>query len=197
MTVTIPPQKPILIIGAGISGLATARLLTEHQIPNIVFEASAADRGQGYAISLHEWAFKPLLSDLGDIPTITLQKAVAPDRQIGGLGWIDQAMRDVSTGETLMAPDHERPETDCKKQPVVFRSNRNALRQWLCDVGEDEIDIRYEHKLTSFSGSLGAVKAEFEHGACFEGSMIIAADGLHSTGTSPPSPSNISKPLLT
>ena len=184
MTVTKPTSKPILIVGAGISGLATARLLTEHQIPNIVFEASSSDRGQGYTISLHEWAFKPLLSDLGNLPVVQLQKAVAPDRHIGGLGWIDQAMRDVSTGETLMAPDHERPERGCEEQPAVFRSNRNALRQWLCDVGEEELDVRYEHKLKSFSGSLGNVKAEFEHGAIFEGSMIIAADGLHSTGKS-------------
>ncbi|KAL9580307.1 MAG: hypothetical protein Q9212_004577, partial [Teloschistes hypoglaucus] len=181
MTVTASPSKPILIIGAGISGLATARLLTEHRIPNIVFEASSADRGQGYAISLHEWAFKPLLADLGNLPITQLQKAVAPDRQIGGLGWIDQAMRDVSTGETLMAPGHEQPEGGCEEQPVVFRSNRNALRQWLCDVGEEEVDVRYEHKLISFSGSLGNVKAEFEHGAIFQGSMVIAADGLHST----------------
>lgn len=35
---------PILIIGGGIAGLSTARLLAQHHIPTIVFEQSSPER---------------------------------------------------------------------------------------------------------------------------------------------------------
>ncbi|KAL9032942.1 MAG: hypothetical protein Q9214_007745 [Letrouitia sp. 1 TL-2023] len=78
-------------------------------------------------------------------------------------------MRDVHTGETLMAPEHDRGGSGCEKEQMVFRANRNALRQWLLDVGEEEIDVRYEHRLKSFKGEMGNVRAEFENGAVFRG----------------------------
>ncbi len=186
MTVTMiatpaPTRKPVLIIGAGLSGLATARLLTYHHIPNIVFEASSADRSQGYSITLRDWAYKPLLAELGGVSTDTLERAVAPDRHLGGKGWIDQALRDVSTGKTLLAPpEPEGPAGTTDR--AVFRANRNALRTWLRDDGEREVDVRYEHKLKSFRGEVGNAQVQFENGVRMEGSLIVAADGLHSTG---------------
>ena len=167
--------SPILIIGAGISGLATARLLTNSGIPNIVFEASTPDRSQGFAISLRDWGYSALLEGLGGLPLSSLTKGVAPDRYLGGTGWIDQALRDNCTGEVLVAPD---PAT---KQSIV-RANRNALRAWIADCGEDELDVRYGHKLKSFRGELGNMTAEFENGARYHGSLLVAADGVHSTG---------------
>ncbi|GBF61899.1 FAD-dependent monooxygenase [Trichophyton mentagrophytes] len=171
-------QETILIIGAGISGLATSRLLTNNGIPNIVFEASTPDRSQGFAISLQEFGYSALLAALGDLPLSSLIRAVAPDRQIGGTGWIDQALRDNRTGELLVAPD-----LTTTKQTIV-RANRNALRHWIADCGEDELDVRYGHKLQSIKGKLGDVTAIFENGAKYKGSLIIAADGVNSTSRS-------------
>ncbi|KAJ5714343.1 FAD-dependent monooxygenase nscC [Penicillium malachiteum] len=76
-------MAPILIIGAGLSGVTTARILTNSGIPNIVFEASAPDRSQGFAISLRDWGYSALLDGLGGLPLRSLIKAVAPDRYIG------------------------------------------------------------------------------------------------------------------
>ena len=179
MTETIPTRKPVLIIGAGISGLAIARLLTERGIPNIVFEASPAGQSLDYAITLRDWVYKPLLSSIGGVSTDTLEKAVAPDRHVGGTGWMDQTLRDVRTGKTLMAPEPARAGTS---QQARFRANRNALKIWLRDFGQGKLDVRYRHKLKSLQGELGSVKVRFENGVHCEGSLIVAADGVHSTG---------------
>ncbi|KAF2136058.1 uncharacterized protein K452DRAFT_313506 [Aplosporella prunicola CBS 121167] len=169
-----PQLRPILVIGAGISGLTTARILTNAGIPTIVFEASTPDRSQGFAISLREWGYAALLDGLGGLPLSSLTRGVTPDRHLGGTGWIDGALRDNRTGELLVAPD---PAT---KQSIV-RANRNALRTWIADCGDDELDVRYGHKLKSFSGEPGNVAVEFENGAKYQGALLVAADGVHST----------------
>ena len=173
---TAPTAKPVLIIGAGISGLSTARLLTKHNISVIVFEQSSPERSQGYSITIRDWAYKPLLSDLGNTCVGDLERAVAVDRSLGGCGWIDLTLRDTSTGVTLLAPQPSKPD---ETEQALFRANRTALRSWL----SEGVDLRYEHKLKSFEGKAGDVKAIFESGIEVEGSLIVGADGLHSTGT--------------
>ncbi|KAJ5171585.1 FAD/NAD(P)-binding domain-containing protein [Penicillium coprophilum] len=166
-------SRPVLIIGAGLSGLALGRLLTNNNIANIVFEASPPERSQGFAISMHDWGYYPLLEALGGLSQ-SMIKAVGPDRFIGGTGWVDLAMRDNMTGQVLVEPDADSP-------PTVVRANRNSLRAWIADCGDDQLDVRYGHRLKSISGSMGNVRAVFENGAAYDGSVVVAADGVHST----------------
>ncbi|EFY95628.1 FAD-dependent oxidoreductase [Metarhizium robertsii] len=170
---TRKPATPILIIGAGLSGLAAGRILTNHSIPNIIFESSLPERSQGFAISLHDWGYSALLEGLGGVSLKSMAKAVAPDRHVGGTGWVDLCMRDNSTGDVLVAPPEE-------NRPAVMRANRNALRAWIADCGDDDLDVRYGHKLKSVSGRTGNMTAVFENGAQYSGSLVIAADGVHS-----------------
>jgi monooxygenase len=167
-------KKPILIVGAGISGLSAARLLGQHGVTCIVFEQSTPDKSQGYAITVRDWAFEPLLSGIGGISVKDFQKGVAVDRELGGTGWVDLTFRNNGTGETLFNP--EQSQTNDKVS--LFRANRGVLRDWL----GDGVDIRYGHKLKSVQGRPGNVKAVFENNEEIEGSMLIAADGVHSSG---------------
>ncbi|QKX52962.1 uncharacterized protein TRUGW13939_00033 [Talaromyces rugulosus] len=167
-------QKPIIIIGAGLSGLAAARLLTDQGIPVIVFEQSQPDRSQGYGLTLRDWAYNALLEELGNpIGVSDFQRAVATDGAIGRTGWVDLTFRNNGTGETLFNPDPPKP-----GQPnTIFRANRSFLRNWLAEG----VDVRYEHKLEGFQGEPGHVSAFFENGVVQEGSILVAADGVHST----------------
>ncbi|KAI2785669.1 FAD-dependent monooxygenase nscC [Penicillium oxalicum] len=79
-------SRPVLLIGAGLSGLALGRLLTNNGISNVVFESSLSERKQGFAISLHDWGYSPLLEVLGEVSLQSLTKAAAPDRSIWGSG---------------------------------------------------------------------------------------------------------------
>ena len=88
-------------------------------------------------------------------------------------------MRDNRTGELLVAPD-----LTTMKQTIV-RANRNALRHWIADCGEDELDVRYGHKLRRIEGKLGDITAVFENHAKYKGSLVIAADGVNSTSMYP------------
>ncbi|KAL4778191.1 hypothetical protein BJX76DRAFT_362958, partial [Aspergillus varians] len=181
----MPPTHPILIIGAGLSGLTAARLLTNAGIPCIVFEASPPSRSQGYAISLRDWGFTSLLTALGNLPLSSLTRAVAPDRHIGGWGWLDQSWRNNQTGSIILMPPRE-----SKDKPTILRANRNALRSWIADCGEEELDVRYGHRLTNINikvhdnekdGGSRLITAEFSNGAKYHGPLLIAADGVHST----------------
>lgn len=168
-------NRPVLIIGAGLSGLTVGRLLTNQGIPCILFEAATPDRSEGFSISLRDWGYKALLAALGDVPLRSMTRNVAPDRLRGGHGFVDLILRANATGNVLVAPD---PQT----QPAIVRANRNALRAWIAGCGDAELDVRYGHRLARVEGIVGDVTAVFENGARHRGCVVVAADGVYSSG---------------
>lgn len=74
-----------------------------------------------------------------------------------------------------MAPDPD-------QRDEIVRANRNALRSWTVNGGDNEVNVRYEHKFKICRHAGEDVVAKFENGAEYKGSLIVAADGVFSAG---------------
>lgn len=162
---------PIVVVGAGIAGLATAKLLRYHDFEVVVLERESAARTQGYGISLRSWAYEPLVELLG-LEATALVDAVATDRFIGGKGIIDMNAYDAATGCVLIDMGHKKPDQ-------VFRANRTALRDWL----SKDVEVRYGQEVVKIArdGSINIV--ELSSGMILRAAIVIAADGIFSSGT--------------
>ena len=128
-----------------------------------MFEQAAQGRHPGHGLVLQARAYQPLLGLLG-IGEPAFRKAVAVDAAIGRNGAVkDSAYTDERLNEKL--------------QPLI-RVNKRKLR----DLLAEGVEIRWDHRLKTIHASQDSVKAEFENGQTVDGSLLIAADGVHSVG---------------
>jgi 2-polyprenyl-6-methoxyphenol hydroxylase-like FAD-dependent oxidoreductase len=159
-------QKSVLIIGAGISGLACGRILNVHRVPNIIFQIFPKFRRQDYGISLRSWAYSHFLEQLR-ISSNAFKAATSTDAPVGGNGYISSTLIDAYTGKSLTRVTPAR-----SNQKVIeddfFRVNRSRLREYLADG----LDVRYEHELRSFESKNNGVVAQFGNGQTVEGSIL-------------------------
>ena len=160
---------PILIIGAGVTGLAIAHGLKKHNIPCIIFErdTSLTSRSRDWNMGLH-WGASHLQSL---IPAETW-------RQIQSV--------QVDPHEPTKALDMLRflngadgVEMGAARIDYFYRLVRSKLRALLAE----RLDIRYGRKLCSLSYSEDgqSATARFEDGTSATGCLIVGADGAKST----------------
>jgi 2-polyprenyl-6-methoxyphenol hydroxylase-like FAD-dependent oxidoreductase len=145
-------QQPISIIGAGIGARVLGQALRKKGVPAMLFEKGAAAPRFPYGITLHPWAYKPLLKILG-IDELTFRKRTAVDAPRYGQVYASNP-RDFS-----------------------FRVHRGKLEQLL----EEGLDIRYEHALVSIDHSRDLLSLSFANGEQVSESHVIGFDGVHST----------------
>lgn len=167
----IPTEdRPVLIIGAGISGLLLAQSLSRQGIPFRVFERdkNLETRGVGWGLTLL-WTL-PVLKDLLPQDLFDRLPEAYVDREAVTQGLSSSfPFFDLSTGE-LKASVPKAPEAE------RVRVTRQSIRALLATG----IDIEWGKGVTGVVSTNDSVTASFEDGSSATGSLLVACDGSHS-----------------
>ena len=161
-------RKPILISGAGISGLALAQGLLKLNLPFRLFERdhALAVRAQGYRVRIREPGIVALRSLLS--PAL-FAELVASCPEIGPTG----AKLDALTARQRSAPFEFQalPEEQMAADRWVLRRTLTKGLEGLVEFGREIVG--YEERE-------GGVVARFADGAVVEGCLLVGADGAGS-----------------
>ncbi|KAA8645674.1 hypothetical protein EYZ11_002481 [Aspergillus tanneri] len=167
---SVPPRSeslPILIIGAGISGLILAQYLRRSGIAYQIFDrdASITARAGGWGLTLH-WSLSALYELLPDdvkalLPETFVNKEAAKNGDTGRYQFFN-----LATGIPLCdVPAAER-----------IRVNRARFRQAL---GKG-IDIQWSKTLADVQYHDDSVTVRFEDDTSYRGCIVVGCDGSRS-----------------
>ncbi|KAJ5468801.1 hypothetical protein N7475_006553 [Penicillium sp. IBT 31633x] len=160
-------DRPIMIIGAGISGLVLAQYLQRHDIPFEIFERESAidARSGGWGLTLH-WSLPALRELLPEhlvkrFPETFVNKEASARGDTGRFQFFD-----LKSGDALYnVPAAER-----------IRVSRVRLRQLLTT----DVDVRWNKSLRDIESSADVITAHFEDGTSCTGKLLVACDGARS-----------------
>ncbi|GLI77979.1 hypothetical protein PoHVEF18_006276 [Penicillium ochrochloron] len=158
---------PVLIVGAGISGLVLAQYLQSQGVRFEIFESDSAldARTGGWGLTLH-WALPALRALLPPdvverFPDTFVNKEASARGDVGSFQFFN-----LKSGESLFSvPAEER-----------IRVNRGRLRELLTSG----IDVRWDKKLKNIESTADNITAHFEDGSSYTGRLLVASDGARS-----------------
>ncbi|KAH0433893.1 FAD binding domain-containing protein [Colletotrichum camelliae] len=158
---------PVIIIGAGVSGLLLAQHLRKNAVPFRIFERDTdlTTRGVGWGLTLH-WSLPALRSLLPDdlvarLPEAYVDRAAVARGEASAFPFFD-----LSTGE-LKGASPRAPES------LRIRVTRERLRR-LVATG---IDIQWGKGFAGYEETEDSVVVSFEDGSTCAGRVLVACDG--------------------
>ncbi|ETS82269.1 hypothetical protein PFICI_07271 [Pestalotiopsis fici W106-1] len=164
----------VLIIGAGVGGLCLAQGLHHRGIPFRVFERneSLAAKSQGYRFRLVNPGIEALERTLSPELWDLLERTHARDSPP------DLLRMDAHTGATTLAsPAEGATDRERRCYPIDRPWFRELLRLGIEDrieFGKAFVSFEYE------DGGSEGIRASFADGTLARGSLLVAADGVHS-----------------
>ena len=169
-------MDPIIIIGAGLCGLALAQGLHKTSIPFKIYERGQRRdvRVQGYRIRLHGEGLAALRSVLADELRNSFEETCA-ETVLGPLPNIDAVTCEITAANFgANNPQGKIAQSDQKPYTV----DRSVLRQVLLTGLDNYIEYGKEYSHYEFTDS--GVIAQFADGTSQTGALIVGADGARS-----------------
>lgn len=169
-------MDPIIIIGAGLCGLALAQGLHKTSIPFKIYERGQRQdvRVQGYRIRLHGEGLAALRSVLADELWNSFEETCA-ETVLGPLPNIDAVTCEITAANFgANNPQGKIAQSDQKPYTV----DRSVLRLVLL-TGLDNY-IEYGKKYSHYEFTDSGVIAHFADGTSQSGALIVGADGARS-----------------
>ncbi|KUJ17480.1 FAD/NAD(P)-binding domain-containing protein [Mollisia scopiformis] len=171
-------KAPVIIMGAGISGLALAQGLLGASVPFHVFERDQAlnVRAQGYRVRINGLGIKALkellkpeiYSRLEDCMAITTTDGTAPPLHLDALTGKEAEFKFTMPPTSPFKPADVQP----------LNADRSVLRMVLTKGIEEH--ITFSKEFASYTTSPSGVTVNFTDGTSIEGSLLVGADGTKS-----------------
>jgi 2-polyprenyl-6-methoxyphenol hydroxylase-like FAD-dependent oxidoreductase len=164
-------QGPVLVVGGGIAGLATALALSRKGIPVQVLEQAPEFKEIGAGIQLGPNVFR-MFEVLG-LTEQMIHWAAFPDQLV---------MRDSITGEVVVEMPIDKRFHDRYHAPygVIHRADLLNVIYEACKKS-NLIKLATSKKVTAIEDSGNGVTAHTENGETYTGAALIGCDGLWST----------------
>ncbi|KAG6473717.1 hypothetical protein ZIOFF_067634 [Zingiber officinale] len=160
-------EHEVVIVGAGIAGLATAVALKIVGLPSLVLERSPDLRAAGAALTLFPNAWRALEALRVAHKLIPLYPAVNTAR-----------VTDLSSGSTKVVPFNKTERGDTGIRSV----HRKALLQALAEELPPD-NIRFSSRIVSIDqeqGSSPTTTVHLDDGSVIKAKVLIGCDGVHS-----------------
>ncbi|GKT46112.1 putative FAD-dependent monooxygenase [Colletotrichum spaethianum] len=158
---------PVIIVGAGVSGLLLAQYLRKTNVPFCVYERDTdlTTRGVGWGLTLH-WSLPALRSLLPDdlvarLPEAYVDRAAVARGEASAFPFFD-----LSTGD-LKGASPRTPES------LRIRVTRERLRRLVAT----DVNIQWGKGFTKYEENQDSVVVFFEDGSSVTGCMLVACDG--------------------
>ena len=175
-----PPKMgsldPVIIIGAGLGGLAFARGLHKASIPFKVFERGEpiTSSSQGYRIRLISQGVSALRYLLDDEIWQTFEET-CPHIHLDSLPIINAVTCEINDADFQGSDPRNRMESSHEKP---YNADRAVLREVLLTGLENH--IAFEKKFSHYKLTESGVDAFFTDGTKVAGSLLVGADGARS-----------------
>ncbi|OHE97099.1 FAD binding domain-containing protein [Colletotrichum orchidophilum] len=161
------PLLPVIIVGAGVSGLLLAQYLRKTNIPYRIYERDTdlTTRGVGWGLTLH-WSLPALRSLLPDnlvarLPEAYVDRAAVERGEASAFPFFDLSTAELK-GASPRAPESLR-----------IRVTRERLRRLVAT----DIDIQWGKGFTRFEENETGVVVSFDDGSSVAGRVLVACDG--------------------
>lgn len=158
--------KRVLIVGAGIAGLAAALRMHQQGWDVVVVERAQSRRSSGYLVNLHGPGYAAA-ERLGLLPTLTPRD----------IGFFTSILVHADGREKFAIPAAVAQAAVGNRALSLFRGD---LESALYDAVADLADIRFGTTVQAIAQNAGEVVATLSDGTRMQTELLVGADGVHS-----------------